>query len=148
VQIKKSYIFLYGLAISGISCILLLIFTPLSIFSIFTANTTNSMINVGRFFLLSGIALFLLNIPSILKTLGLIQEKPQTTSPKGNLTYKILFGLQLALGLISFYMFFAVSLSIGVHPETNTLANIIFIYALLATSLVSFGATLLKTWIK
>jgi len=66
----------------------LLIFTPLSIFSIFTASTTNLMINVGRFFLLSGIALFLLDIPSILKIIGLSQE---TTQSKGNLGYKMLF---------------------------------------------------------
>jgi hypothetical protein len=91
-QIKKSYNFLYGLIIVAISATSLLIFTPLSIFSIFTASTTDLMINVGRFFLLGGIALFLLDIPSILKIIGLTQE---TTQSKGNLGYKMLFCYKL-----------------------------------------------------
>jgi hypothetical protein len=72
------------------------------------------MINVGRFFLLSSIALFLLDIPSILKIIGLTQE---TTQSKGNLGYKMLFLLQIALIFISFYMFFAVTVYIGQYPE-------------------------------
>jgi hypothetical protein len=91
-QIKTSYNFLYGILIAVISAASLLIFTPLSIFSIFTASTTDLMINMGRFFLLSGIALFLIEIPSILKMIGFTQK---TTQLKSNLGYKIFFLLQL-----------------------------------------------------
>jgi len=120
-------------------------FTPLSFFNIFTASTTNFMINMGRFFFLSGIALFLIEIPSILKITGLSQ---QTTQSKGNFGYKILFLLQLAMGFISFYMFFAVTVYIAQYPAANTLANLILACALLFTGFISFGATLLKTWLK
>jgi hypothetical protein len=144
-QIKKSYNFLFGLIIAAISTASLLIFTPLSIFSIFTASTTDLMINMGRFFLLSGIALFLLEIPSILKITGLTQE---TTQPKGNLGYKMLFLLQLAMIFTSFYMFFAVTAYIGQYPAANTLANLILTFALLFTGFISFGATIFRTWLK
>jgi hypothetical protein len=144
-QIKTSYNFLYGLIIAAISATSLLIFTPLSIFSIFTASTTDLMTNMGRLFLLSGIALFLLEIPSILKIIGLTQE---TTQSKGNLGYKMLFLLTLAMIFTSFYMFFAVTVYIGQNPEANTLANLILTFALLFTGFISFGATIFKTWLK
>jgi hypothetical protein len=144
-QIKASYNFFFGLIIATVSATLLLIFTKLSFFSIFTASTTDLMINTGRFFLLSGIALFLLEIPSILKIRGLT---PKTKQTKDNLGYKILFCLQLAMIFITFYMFFAVIYYMGQYSEANTLANLILSFALLFTGFISFGATIFKTWLK
>jgi hypothetical protein len=144
-QNKKSYNFLFGLIITGISVASLLIFTNVSIFTIFTASTTDLMINTGRFFLLSGIAISLLEMPSMLKIIGLT---PKTTQTKDNLGGKILFCLQLAMIFIIFYMFFAVIYYIGQYPEANTIANLILSFALLFTGFITFGATIFKTWLK
>jgi hypothetical protein len=120
-------------------------FTHLSIFEIFTKSTTDLTINSGRFFLLSGIALFLIDTPYILGVIG-ISSKPLMA--KGNFVFKILFSLQFALGIFFLYMFLAIGLSIGSNPSTNTLANLILCYALLIEGVISLAATLHKSWLK
>ena len=144
-QLKQSFAFLYGLIIAAVSAASLLIFTPLSVFSIFTANTTDFMINLGRFFLLSGIALFLLEIPNALKIIGVKHEFAQSNS---KLQSKVLFPLNLAMTFVSFYMAFAVIGYVSQNPASDTLANLILAVAMLLTGSISLGATVFKTWLK
>jgi len=140
-----SYNFLFGIIISAISAILLLTYTPLTFLGIFTESNTDLMVNLGRFFLLSGMAVFLLYIPSTIKTMLRPQE---TVQSKTNFGYKILHWVQLVIGIICFYMYIAINISIGGNPQNNTLANFILTYALLLTSLSSFGVFFQKNWLK
>jgi len=144
-QIKTSLNFLYGIIIAASAAGLLLVFTPLSVFSIFTANTTDLMINIGRFFLISGFALFLLEIPSMLKMIGLNRELGQSDFKFGS---KLFFPLQLATIFISFYMTFAVIAFIVQNPTSDTLANSVLAVTILFTGLIPLVATVFKTWLK
>jgi predicted RNA-binding Zn-ribbon protein involved in translation (DUF1610 family) len=149
--IKRSYNFIYGIIIAAISGIFLLTVKQLSIVSIFTSNTTDLTTNIGRFFLLSGFALFFIEIPSILRMLGLSSKAPPTETPslpKNKPARLILFALQIILGIVALYMAFAILIYIGQYPLTNTVSNVILIYALMLTSFISIGATVLSTWLK
>jgi hypothetical protein len=75
-----------------------------------------------------------------------INSKPLIS--KENFVFKILFGLQFALGIFILYMFLAVGLSIGSNPTSNTLANLVLCYALLIEGVISIGATFFKSWLK
>jgi hypothetical protein len=134
-----------GILITIISAVFLSTTMHLSIFEIFTKSTTDLTVNSGRFFLLSGIALLLMEIPFIFKAAGLGKEP---LIPKGNFTFKILFGLQFIIGIFFLYMFAAIGLSIGANPSSNTLANLILCYALLIEGIISVGATVFKAWLK
>ena len=103
------------------------------------------MINLGRFFLLSGIAVFIVEIPSLLQIIGLTQK---ISIPKNSFIYKILFLLQLAMIATTFYLFFAVTAYMSQGAGANSLANAILNFALLFTAFISFGATIFKTWLK
>jgi hypothetical protein len=144
-QGKKSYGFIFGIAIASISAISLLTLAQLSFFDIFTKSTTDIMINLGRFFLLSGIAVFIVEIPSLLQIIGLTQK---ISIPKNNFIYKILFLLQLAMIVTTFYLFFAVTAYMSQGSGANSLANAILNFALLFAAFISFGATIFKTWLK
>jgi hypothetical protein len=137
--------FISGLLIASISAIFLSTTMHLTIFEIFTKSTTDLTINLGRFFLLSGIAVFLIEIPFIFRATW-ISSKPVIS--KGNFVFKILFGLQFILGIFFLYMFIAVGLSIGSNPNSNTLANLVLCYALLIEGVISVEATFLKAWLK
>jgi hypothetical protein len=117
----------------------------LSTFEIFTKSTTDLTINSGRFFLLSGIALFLIEIPLIFRFIGFSTEP---LIPKDNFVFKILFGLQFILGIFFLYMFTAIGLSIGSNPVSNTLANLVLCYALLIEGVISIAATFFRAWLK
>jgi predicted RNA-binding Zn-ribbon protein involved in translation (DUF1610 family) len=131
----RTYSFLIGIIIFGVSVALLLTTTPYSITSLFTESITDLNINIGRFFLLSGLALFLLDIPNIKRT-GRINQ------PKKNKINKLMSITHIILGSTTVYLFMAVSLSISQFPQTATTANLILIGALLFSSLISFGAAI------
>jgi hypothetical protein len=137
--------FASGILLACISAVFLSTTMHLSIFEIFTKSTTDLTINLGRFFLLSGIALFLMETPFIFRIAGLGSEP---LIPKGNFAFKILFGLQFMKGIFFLYMFGAIGLSIGANPSSNTLANLILCYALLIEGIISLGATFFKAWLK
>jgi hypothetical protein len=144
-QVKKLYGFIFGIVIASISAISLLTLAQLSFFDIFTKSTTDLMVNLGRFFLLSGIAVLIVEIPSLLQIIGLTQK---ISIPKNNFIHKILFLLQLAMIVTTFYLFFAVTAYMSQGSGANSLANAILNLALLFTAFISFGATIFKTWLK
>jgi hypothetical protein len=144
-EVKKSYGFIFGIGIASISAVSLMTLAQLSFFDIFTKSTTDVMINLGRFFLLSGIAVFIIEIPGLLKIIGLTQK---ISIPKNSFLYKILFLLQIAMIVTTFYLFFAVTAYMSQGAGANSLANTLLNFALLFTAFISFGATIFKTWLK
>ena len=137
--------FTSGILITIISALFLSTTMHLSIFEIFTKSTTDLTINLGRFFLLSGVALLLIETPYIFRVTGI---SPEPLIAKGNFAFKILFGLQFILGIFFLYMFLAVGLSISLNPVSNTLANSVLCYALLIEGVISVAATFFKAWLK
>ena len=144
-EVKKSYGLIFGIIIASISAFSLLTLGSLSFSDIFTKSTTDVMINLGRFFLLSGIALFIVEIPNLVQIFGVTQK---IRLPKNNFIYKLFFLVQLAMIFATFYLFFAVTAYMSQVAGANSLANLILTFALLFTAFISFGATILKTWLK
>jgi hypothetical protein len=134
-----------GILIAFIPALLLSTTAQLSFIDIFTKNTTDFTINVGRFFLLSGIAIFLIETPNILRIAEINAKPVQSNRP---FVIKILFGLQVALGIFFLYMFSMIILSISSNHSSGTLANLVLCYSLLIAGAISLASTIPKAWLK
>jgi len=143
---KVSRNLIFGVMIFAVSLVFLTIFTPLSFTSIFTSSTTNFAINAGRFFLLSGLALILVEFPGQLKAIGL-KPKADLFFEK-SLTRRTLYWAQFAAGLVSLYLFLAIILYMITYQQTDIAANFVLSCVTLIIGLTSFGATTRKSWLK
>jgi hypothetical protein len=136
--------YVYGFIIAGTSAITTAIWSPAAIPGLFIANTTNTGINIGRFFILGGLTLVIDDLPDVSKKLksGLrfIKSKAQQ---KG----RILHIIQFLMGCFTLYFFIAVSIYLPQHPDEITLANAILLGTLLVTILTSFANARRKVWL-
>ena len=136
--------YIYGMAISLSSTGLVLILTPVSLTSLFTAHTTDTTINAARFFILGGLALLLDDLPDVSKRIESMLTLAKSEVYKRRKTIHIIQGL---MGFVSLYIFIAVSVYVAQNPMEATLANFILIQTLLVTSLTSFASVKRKTWL-
>jgi hypothetical protein len=136
--------YVYGFIIAGISATTTALWSPTAIPSLFIANTTNTGINVGRFFILGGLTLIIDDLPDVSKKLksGLkfIKSKAQQ---KGRTIHVI----QFLMGFATLYFFLAISIYLPQHPDEITLANAILLGTLLVTVLTSFANAGRKVWL-
>ena len=142
---RSPYGMIFGATIFAVSLISLSIFTPLSITGIFTSNTTDIAINMGRFFLLSGIAMILVQFPTQLKKHG-FNIKSEFFA-ENSFARKALYWLQLGIGVISMYIFIAVVLYMTTYQKTDIAANYILSCVVLIIGITSFAATAQKSWL-
>lgn len=137
--------YVYGFLVSMFAIAFLILVSPTSLISVFTANTTNISVNVGRFFVLGGLTLILddlLDVPCGLKrALYFLKSKAY----QGR---KIMHLIQYTMSCISIYLFMAVVFHIAHNPQSATVANLILSATLLATSLISFGIAKAKMWLQ
>jgi hypothetical protein len=136
--------YVYGFAVLVPSAVSLLIFTNVSLISLFMGNM-NVTANVERFFALGGLTLVLDDLPDVSKATRLILSFMKS---KAYQIRQMIHWVQFLMGTISFYIFLCVSASVAVHPNWVTLANFILIGTLLVTSLTSFASVKRKIWLK
>jgi hypothetical protein len=136
--------YVYGFAVLVPSAVSLLIFTNVSLMSLFMGDM-NVTANVERFFALGGLTLVLDDLPDVSKATRL------TLSFMKSKAYQIrqmIHWVQFLMGIASFYIFLCVCASVAVNPNWVTLANFILIGTLLVTSLTSFASVKRRIWLK
>jgi len=136
--------YVYGFFVLLSSVIYVVTFTSVSLIMLFFIYSSSVAVNAGRFFVLTGLTLFLDDLPDVSKQVESILNKIKSGF------YKIrqaIHALQLVTGLVSFYVFLAVSLSI-IHKLAFTFSNFITMSTFLITSITSFACVKRKAWLK
>jgi hypothetical protein len=137
--------YFYGIMVVVCSVVYVVFFTPISLLTIFLVNDTSVQVNVGRFFLLGGLTLVLDDLPDVHIKLD---------SGLNWLKFKVGQGarfvsvVQLVVGVVSLYVFAAVTLSVYTTPEYVTVANLMLIGTLFITIIASFIFVRRQVWHK
>ena len=137
--------YFYGFLVLFFSAVYIVVFSPVSILSIFFVNDTSVAVNVGRFFLLGGLTLVLDDLPDVSKRVELGLNKLKSGVYKGR---RIISAVQVLMGAFSFYLFVAVSLYLSQNPQWITSANILLIGTVFITGATSFIFIKRRVWVK
>jgi hypothetical protein len=119
--------------------------TSVSLLTVFFVNTSNLSVNVGRFFFLGGLTLFLDDLPDVHRVTF---NGIQWLKVKAHKFRHIIQAAQFMLGLITLYLFITVTLSIIVKPQWITAANFIQMGTLLVTSITALSSVRHRVWHK
>ncbi len=136
--------YVYGFIVLVLSVVPLMLFTSVSLIALFTSNITDMTLNVGKFFVLGGMALVLDDLPDVHHTM---QSTVTWLKSKAHRIRKTVHALQLVLGLATLYLFLAVTAYMVVNPQWATPANCILAGTFFVTSLTSFAAVKRKVWL-
>jgi hypothetical protein len=136
--------YIYGFLISAFALVFLIMLAPISLFSLFTANTANITVGVGRFFVLGGLTLILDDLPDVSNRLRRALCFLKLKVYRGR---RLMHTAQYIMGCLSAYLFTAVVLYLAQNPRNATLGNLILSANLLITSLISFTVAKRKMWL-
>jgi hypothetical protein len=135
--------YFYGLLVLVSAGIYVVLFTSESLVTIFLVNNTSPTVNVGRFFLLGGLALLLDDLPDVSKKIESALNWLKSKVYSGG---KIVAATQLVCGAVSLYLLAAVTWAIVTVPEWVTAANIILIISVLITAVTSLIFVKRRAW--
>ena len=137
--------YVYGFFVLLSSTVWVVLFTSVSLLSLFFINTTNLAINAGRFFFIGGLTLVLDDLPDVhwvtFKSLRWLKTKAHQART-------VLQATQLILGVATLYLFVTVSLSIAAKPQWMTPSNFVQMGTLLVTVITCFGSVKGRIWHK
>jgi hypothetical protein len=136
--------YVYGFAVLATACIYVTVFTPTSLLNLFMVGTNNISVNIGRFFVLAGLTLFLDDLPDVNKKIESSLNWFKRQAYRGR---KIVFATQLVAASISAYIFFAIAVWTAQNPP-NLLFNSFLIGTLLVTCITSFAHIARRDWLK
>ena len=136
--------YLYGFIVLACAIAYVVVFVPVSLLNLFFVDNTSVAVNLGRFFILGGLALVLDDLPdvSIHMEKGLNRLKFHV-GQKG----RIVTALQLVCGAVSMYVFVAVALAMG-NPGWFTFANALVAGSVFITGVTSFIFVRRNVWQK
>jgi len=135
--------YVYGFFVLLSSSIFVVAFTSVSLIMLFLINSSNIAVNAGRFFVLTGLTLFLDDLPDCSKR---VESALNKFKSKVYHVRKVIHALQLVMGLASFYVFLAVALSMS-HNVTLSISNLLTMGTLLITSITSLACVKRKAWL-
>ncbi|MCW3999850.1 MAG: hypothetical protein NWE93_06395 [Candidatus Bathyarchaeota archaeon] len=137
--------YFYGILVMACAVAFVVFFTSESLLTIFLVNSTDVAVNVGRFFLLAGLALLLDDLPDANKRLeaGLNWLKAKVLRAE-----KTIVAAQLISGAVSLYLCVAVLLAGIAFPAEFTVANCLLIGTVFVTGITSFIFVKQKVWHK
>jgi hypothetical protein len=137
--------YFYGFMVLFFSAVYVIFFTPVSLLTIFLVNNTSVAVNVGRFFILGGWTLVLDDLPDVHSRLDSGLNWLKCKVGQGG---RFVSAVQLAVGVVSLYVFAAVTLSVYTTPDYVTVANLLLIGTLFITSITSFIFVKRQVWQK
>jgi hypothetical protein len=91
-----------------LSAIYVVVFTPLSLVTLFLVSTGNVAVNAGRFFVLTGLTLFLDDLPDVSKRVESALNKLKSQVYR---VRKAFYVVQLITGVVTLYIFLAILVS-------------------------------------
>lgn len=137
--------YVYGFVVLGLSVAFLVVCTSVSLPSIFISNITDVSVNVGRFFLLGGLALVLDDLPDVSNRIAGFLRRLKAMAHQGR---RLVGAVQGLLGFACLYFSVAISMGMAQNSGWVTVANLIFVGTLLISSLTSFWSVKRKVWHK
>lgn len=135
--------YVYGFFVLVTSSIYVIAFTSVSLVMLFLINSSNVAVNAGRFFVLTGVTLFLDDLPDCSKR---VESALNKFKSKVYQIRKVIHVLQLATGLVALYVFIAVAMSMS-HNITLSVSNFLTMGTLLITSVTSLACVKRKAWL-
>jgi hypothetical protein len=136
--------YVYGFFVLLFSAVFVMAFTSVSLLSLFLVYNQTVTVNAGKFLALAGFALLLDDLPDVSERIDSNLNKLKSKAYQGR---KIIHLLQLLTGLVSFYVFLAVSFWTTQHPELAFPASFTC-GTFLITSLTSLACVKRKAWLK
>jgi hypothetical protein len=136
--------YVYGFFVLITSSVYIIGFTSVSLLNLFFVNSTNIAVNTGRFFILTGLTLFIDDLPDVSKR---VESALNKLKSKIYQIRKIVHVTQIVTGIITFYVFLSMALSIQQHSNL-TVANVLTMSTILITSFTSFASAKRKDWLK
>jgi hypothetical protein len=136
--------YVYGFFVMILSAIYVVVFTSVSLVTLFLVSTGSVAINAGRFFVLTGLTLFLDDLPDVSKRVESTLNKLKSQVYR---VRKAFYALQLITGVVTLYIFLAILIFSIDHSEAN-IFNFVTMGTLIVTSLTSFACVKRKTWLK
>jgi len=136
--------YVYGFFVLTTSSICIIAFTSLSLITLFIVNSSNIAINTGRFFVLTGLVLFLDDLPDVSKR---IESALNKVKSKAYQVKKAIHVAQLVSGLVTFYVFLTIALS-SIEHHAYTVSNFLTMGTLLITSVTALAFVRRKAWLK
>jgi hypothetical protein len=136
--------YFYGFLVLFFSGVYVLVFTSVSLLSIFLVNNTSLAVNAGRFFILGGFTLVLDDLPDVHKRVESALNWLKAKVERGG---KVVTAVQFLTGAASFYIFIAVTIAVALNPQSVTIANLLLIGTLFITSVTSFIFVKRRVWL-
>jgi len=136
--------YVYGFLVLLFSSVFVVLFTSVSLLSLFLITSNNLAVNVGRFFILGGLTLLLDDLPDVSER---VESSLNWVKSKACQVRRVLHTLQLLTGAASLYLLVSVSITTIQNPE-RAVSNSFLIGTLLVTSITSFACVKRKAWLK
>jgi hypothetical protein len=136
--------YVYGAFVLFTSALYVVVFTSVSLLSLFFINSSDLAVNTGRFFVLTGLTLFIDDLPDVSKRVESTLNKIKSAAYRAR---KAIFSLQLITGVVTFYTFLSIFLATDNHPHL-TISNALTMGTLLITSITSFAFIARRSWLK
>jgi hypothetical protein len=111
---------------------------------LFTSNITDLSVNLGRFFLLGGLALLLDDLPDVS---GGTKRFVSFLKSSAHQSRRIIHYVEFLLGLVSTYFFVFITAYLVAYPVWATPANCILSGCLLVMCLTCFWTVKKKVWL-
>ena len=136
--------YVYGFVVLLSASVFVVAFTSISLISIFLINSADVAVNVGRFFILGGLALLLDDLPDVSERM---EASLNWVKCKACQARRILHALQLVTGLASLYILAAV-LTVTIQNPDRAFYNSFLIGTLTVTTITSLACVKKKAWLK
>lgn len=137
--------YFYGFLVLLFSSIYIVFFTPVSLLNIFFVNNTSIQVNVGRVFLLGGLALVLDDLPDVH---GKIESSLNWLKAKAGQGGKLISAVHIVTGALTFYIFTAMTLAMFQNASYVTIANLVVLVSAFITGVTSFIFVKRSVWLK
>ncbi|MCW3983180.1 MAG: hypothetical protein NWE96_04210 [Candidatus Bathyarchaeota archaeon] len=135
--------YFYGFLVIVFAAIYVVLFSPVPLHALFFVNNTSAEVNVGRFFLLGGLALLLDDLPDVSKR---VEASLNWLKGKADRAKRFIVVAQGVTGAFSLYVSVAVLVGMVFEPEWVTAANILLVATTLVTGVTSFIFVKRKVW--
>ena len=136
--------YVYGFFVLLTSSVYVIAFTSVSLMTLFLVNSANVEVNTGRFFVLTGLTLILDDLPDVSRRVEFTLNKVKSGVCR---IRKGIHIIQLATGLVTFYVFICVLLT-TINHGSLTISNGLTTGTLLITSITAFACVKRQAWLK
>lgn len=136
--------YVYGFFVLIVASIFIVAFTSVPLDRLFIVNSSNVAVNAGRFFFLTGLVLFLDDLPDVSKG---IESALNKVKSKAYQIRKAIHITQLISGIATFYVFLTIALS-SIEHHALTVSNFLTMGTLLITSITAIAFVKRKAWLK